>query len=258
MMATNIFDLTGKAAVVTGGGRGLGRGMALALARAGASIAVADLDGSTARAVSQEILALGRRSIGIEVDVSHKSHVQRMIGAALEEFGKLDISVNSAGVPGSRLPSSELIEESDARRFIDVMLLGTFFCCQEAAKPMMKQSSGRIINIGSISSVIVNKGLVGLAPYCAVKAGVVHMSQALAADWAPYNITVNCISPGYMLTPATEAIMPQREKMYAEQALLNRIGMPADLDGAVVFLASEASSFVTGHNLLVDGGATVW
>ncbi|MEI7615102.1 MAG: SDR family oxidoreductase [Actinomycetota bacterium] len=258
MAVKNIFDLSGKVAVVTGGGRGLGKGMALALANAGADIAVADINAENAKAVSEEITALGRKSIFIEIDIVKKSQAEQMVKKIVKEFNHLDIAVNSVGIPGSRLPSAELIEESDARRFIDIMLLGTFFCCQEQAKQMIMQKKGRIINISSVSSVIVNKGITGLAPYCAVKAGLVHMSQALAADWAQHNITVNCISPGYMLTPATEAIMPQREKMYSEQALLNRIGLPEDLDGAVVFLASDASGFTTGHNLLVDGGVAVW
>jgi len=258
MALKNIFDLSGKVALVTGGGRGLGRGMALALAQAGADVAVADINLNNARIVNDEITALGRKSIFIEVDITKKTQVNLMIEKIIEEFNQLDIAVNSVGVPGSRLPSSEYIEEEDFRKFIDIMLLGTFFCCQEQAKQMIKQKKGRIINISSVSSVIVNKGLTGMAPYCAVKAGIVQMSKALAADWAKYNITVNCISPGYMLTPATEAIMPQREKMYSEQALLNRIGFPEDLDGAVVFLASDASGFITGHNLLVDGGVTVW
>ena len=258
MVFKNIFDLSGKIALVTGGGRGLGRGMALGLAKAGANIVVADINPDNAKAVSEEIITLGRKSIFIEVDIAKKTQVKQMVGKILEEFNQLDIAVNSVGIPGSRLPSSEHIEEEDFRRFIDIMLIGTFFCCQEEAKQMIKQKKGKIINISSVSSVIVNKGIPGMAPYCAVKAGIVQMSKAFAADWAKYNILVNCISPGYMLTPATKSIMPQREKMYSEQALLERIGFPEDLDGAVVFLASDASNFITGHNLLVDGGVTVW
>lgn len=258
MVLKNIFDLSGKVALVTGGGRGLGRGMAIALAQAGADVVIADINLDNAKAVSKEIVALGRNSLCIKVDITKKNQVSQMIVRIVEKFSQLDVAVNSAGIPGSRLPSSEEIDELDARKFIDIMLLGTLFCSQEEAKQMIKQKKGRIINISSVSSVIVNKGLIGLAPYCAVKAGVVHMSKALAADLAKYNITVNCISPGYMLTPATEAIMPQREKMYSEQTLLNRIGLPDDLDGAIVFFASDASGYITGHNLLVDGGITIW
>ena len=253
-----IFDLNGKVALITGGGRGIGRGISLALAKAGADIVIVDIDTGNARKVSEEIMYIGKNSIYIKSNVTQKKQVEKMIAKTIIEFDKLDILVNSAGIPGSRLPAPELIEEEDFRKFIDVMLLGTFFCCQEAAKQMIKQSFGRIINISSVSGVIVNKGLAGMAPYCSVKAGVVQMSRSLAADWAKYNITVNCVSPGYMLTPATEEVMQDREEMYKEQIPLNRIGLPEDLDGAIVFLASEASSYITGLNLLVDGGVTIW
>lgn len=254
----NIFSLNEKVALITGGGRGLGKGMALALARAGADIIIADINYDNAQSVSKEIKKNGRNSTCIRVDITKKNQVKKMILETVKVFNKLDILVNSAGIPGSRLPAPELIKEEDARKFIDVMLLGTFFSCQEAAKQMIKQSRGRIINISSVSGVIVNKGLTGMAPYCAVKAGIVHMSRSLAADWAKYNITVNCISPGYMQTPATENIMDKRKEMYLDQTPLNRIGLPEDLDGVVVFLASDTSSYITGHNLLVDGGITIW
>jgi len=145
MVFKNIFDLSGKIALVTGGGRGLGRGMALGLAKAGANIVVADINPDNAKAVSEEIITLGRKSIFIEVDIAKKTQVKQMVGKILEEFNQLDIAVNSVGIPGSRLPSSEHIEEEDFRRFIDIMLIGTFFCCQEEAKQMIKQKKGKIL-----------------------------------------------------------------------------------------------------------------
>lgn len=255
-----LHDLKGKTALVTGGGSGLGRGMALALAAAGADVAIADINVDRGSAVAQEILTAGVRSLFVETDVSRKDQAARMVRHTVSTFGGLDIAVNCAGVPGTRLPSAELIEEQDARRLFDIMLFGVFFCCQEEGKWMISRKTGRIINVSSISGCIVNKGMVGTAPYNAIKAGVIHLSRGLAMDWAKYQVTVNTISPGYMRTPATAEVLaiPERQQTYIAQIPLGRFGVPEDLTGAVLFLASDLSGYVTGQNLVVDGGVTVW
>lgn len=253
-------DLAGKAAVVTGGASGLGKAMALAFSRAGASVAVADINTETGQAATAEIQQAGGQATFIKVDVAQRASVKAMVRQVLDSYGRLDIAVNAAGVPGMRLPSAELIEERDARRLFDIMLFGVFFCCQEEAIPMICQKKGRVINIASISGCIVNKGMSGTAPYNAIKAGVIHMSRGLAMDWARHNITVNSISPGYMRTPATEDVLaiPERRAALLSQVPLGRIGVPGDLAGAALLLASDLGGYITGHNLVVDGGVTVW
>jgi len=259
-MKNNFFDLKGKTSIVTGGGRGIGRSIAIALAKSGSDVAVADIDLNNSSNVSKEIIKLDKRSIGLKIDVTKKEDTEKLIYDVVKEFEKVDVMINCAGVPGSRLPSSELIEEKDVRKFIDIMLVGTFFCCQEAGKQMIKQKKGKIINISSVSGIIVNRGLSGLAPYCGVKAGVIQMSRALASDWAKYNINVNCISPGYVRTPATEGVLadPARYKLYVDTVPLNRIATPDDIIGAAIFLSSDESDYITGQNIIIDGGITVW
>ena len=253
----SIFDLTGKVVLVTGSGRGIGKSLALALAREGADVATVDIDGETAKNTSEEIKALGRRSISIKTDLSKKDEVSTMFKEVMEYFGKIDAAINNAGVPGSRLPSAENVDINDFKRFIDIMLLGYFICCQEEAKIMIKQNKGHIINICAAAGTRPPRGIPGIAPYCAVKAGVKVMSKALALDWAQYNITVNTITPGYIITPATEPIIPIRGEMYAGQTPLGRIGLPEDLDGAAVYLASDASNWTTGTDFVVDGGLMI-
>ena len=166
----SIFDLTGKVALVTGSGRGIGKSLALALAREGADVAIADINGETAEKTSEEIKALGRRSISIRTDLSNKDEVDAMFREIMKYFGKIDVAINNAGVPGSRLPSAEDVDISDFKRFIDIMLLGYFICCQVEAKIMIKQNKGHIINICAVAGTRPPRGITGIAPYAAVKA----------------------------------------------------------------------------------------
>ena len=253
----SIFDLTGKVALVTGSGRGIGKSLALALAREGAEVAIADINKENADKTSEEIKSLGRRSISIKTDLSKKDEVEAMFKEVMKNFGQIDVAINNAGVPGSRLPSAEDIDINDFKRFIDIMLLGYFICCQEEAKIMIKQKKGHIINICAVAGTRPPRGIAGIAPYAAVKAGVKVMSKGLALDWAKYNITVNTISPGYIITPATEPIIPVRGEMYASQTPMGRIGLPEDIDGAAVYLASDASNWTTGIDFFVDGGLRI-
>ncbi|MHB8276516.1 MAG: SDR family NAD(P)-dependent oxidoreductase [Candidatus Humimicrobiaceae bacterium] len=252
-----IFDLTGKVAIVTGSGRGIGKSLALALAREGADVVVADLNKENADQTCEEIKSLGRKSISIKADISKKDEVQDVFKKIMKHFGQLDIAINNAGVPGSRLPAAEDIDIKDFQRFIDIMLLGYFMCCQEEAKIMIRQKKGHIINIGAGAGTRPPRGIAGIAPYAAVKAGIKLMGQGLALDWAKYNITVNTISPGYIITPATEPIISTRGEMYTAQTPMGRIGLPADLDGAAVYLASDASNWTTGIDFVVDGGLRI-
>jgi NAD(P)-dependent dehydrogenase (short-subunit alcohol dehydrogenase family) len=253
----DLFRLDGKVALVTGAGQGLGEAMALALAQAGASIAVVDIRADTAARVAERIRQLGRRALSVQADVSKPGDVERMAAAALSLDGHVDILVNNAGI-SRRAPSAEMSLE-DWQAVLDVNLTGVFLCCQVIGKQMLERRQGKIINIASMSALIVNRD-VPQAPYYASKAGVVMLTKALAAEWAPYNVYVNAIAPGYMRTPLNQGFLadPERAAQWTGNTPLGRIGEPWDLAGAVVYLASPASDFVTGHTLVVDGGFTLW
>jgi sorbose reductase len=253
----SLFDLAGHRAVVTGAGQGLGKGMALALAEAGADIAVIDINAETAEQTVGEIRSLGRRALSILGDVSSPEQVRRMSEQATEKLGDIDILVNNAGI--SAHVDSARMAAFQWQRVLDVNMTGVFLCCQVFAPAMMAKNWGRIINIASMSGLIVNKD-VPQAPYYASKAGVIMLTKALAAEWGAHGVTVNAIAPGYMRTPLNEGFLadPARAAQWTSGVPLGRIGSAADLAGAVVFLASSASSYVTGHTLVVDGGFTLW
>lgn len=246
-----LFSLAGKAALVTGGGRGLGRGIALALAQAGADVAVASRTQAQVEEVAAEIRELGRRALAVVADVAELADVRRMVDETTSEFGRLDVLVNAAGV-NQRTPSLEVTPEL-WDTILGVNLRGTFFACQAAARVMMAQGGGSIINIASLLSAV---GIPTLAPYAASKAGVVGLTRVLAAEWGPHGIRVNCIGPGYFRTEMTKRLFsdPEWFSRLKRQVPLGRGGLPEDLAGAAVFLASDASRYVTGHVLFVDGG----
>ena len=252
-----MFNLEGHLAVVTGGGQGLGRGMALSLASAGADVAILDLNPETAQSVAGEIEALGRRAMGIQTDVSDYEQVQEAARRVQEAWGPASILVNNAGT-SCHDPSAEMALK-DWQRVMDVNMTGVFIWCQVFGRSMIAAKRGRIINISSMSGLIVNRD-VPQAPYYASKAGVIMLTKALAAEWAPFSINVNAIAPGYMRTPLNEGFLadPQRAAEWTSTTPMGRVGEPEDLAGAVVYLASDASSFVTGHVLVVDGGFTLW
>lgn len=249
--------LRNKTALVTGASRGIGRGIALALAREGADVAVncsASLE--SARKVAQEIKQLGRRVAVIQADVADKSAVERMVGEVLAQFGKIDILVNNAGM--STVGRSEDLEENIWRRGIDVMLTGVFFCSQAAGREMIKQKSGKIINIASINGIVA---FPERACYCSAKAGVMALTKVLGTEWAQYNINVNAIAPGYVET--------EMVKNLASQSTLNvndlvsrtpskRLTECEDIANAVIFLASEDAKNINGQMLVIDGGWTAY
>ncbi len=245
-----MFNLSGRVAIVTGASRGLGKAMALGLAEAGANVVAADiLDASQ---TAKEIEKLGRKSLSIKADVTKKADVVKMIEQAKKTFGRLDILVNNAGI--LRVGSPEKMED-DWYKVLDVNLNGQFLCAREAGKEMINQKSGSIINIASIAGLSAFSGAVS---YNVSKAGVIMMTKSLANEWGKHNIRVNAICPGVFATDMTNDMIKQKSfsDMIKAGVPLGRYAKPEELKGAVVFLSSDASSYVTGHALVVDGGWT--
>lgn len=262
------MSLEGKVALVTGSGRGLGRAYALRLARAGADVVINDvrLDAAkewneelTAPTVMDEVRNFGRRSLGIQADVSNKAQVEAMVDEIVRELGSLDILVNNAGgalTPVERSQSATMPEE-DLRFILDVNLVGTIFCCQAAMRPMKEQRSGKIINVSSQAG-LRGGGNGTLTHYCVAKAGIAHYTRVLAGEVGPFGITVNCIAPGLVLTSRAIGQFHRDEpvrRAEAEKTIpLRRMGYPDDVAKVVEFFASDLSDYVTGQVLPVCGG----
>ncbi len=251
-MEKQLFDLSGRVALVTGASRGLGQYFGRALARAGADLIITSRKAADLTAFAGEIKALGRRVCPLELDVREHGSIQRMADAALNHFGRIDILVNNAGC-NVRKPAVEVTWD-DWNLILDTNLRGAFFVAQAvAARAMIPAKYGRIINIGSVTCVA---GYAGLAPYGASRGGVKQLTMSLADDWGVHGITVNCLAPGWFKTAQNAVLYEDREwvSYLCDRIPLKRPGQPDDLDGAVVFLASEASAYITGQTLLVDGG----
>ena len=250
-MNKTLFDLTGKVAVVTGASRGLGQYFGRALARAGADLVITARKLDSLKTFQSEIEAMGRKVLPLELDVRDYDSIQSMADAAGKGFGNIDILVNNAGCNVRK--ASEDVTWDDWNLVIDTNLRGSFFVAQAVARKMIPRNYGRIINIGSVTCVA---GYAGLAPYCASRGGVKQLTMSLADDWGKYGITVNCLAPGWFNTKQTSVLYENKEwvEYLCDRIPLNRPGQPNDLDGAVVFLASDASAYITGQTLLVDGG----
>jgi NAD(P)-dependent dehydrogenase (short-subunit alcohol dehydrogenase family) len=248
------FDLQGRTALVTAAARGLGRAIALALANAGADVALGLRDAATGKDLVAQIEKLGRRALPLQMDMSDMAQISAAIDQAVSDFGKLDILVNNAGIAPENL--AENVTESDFDATLRVNLKGTFFASQAAGRIMIRQKFGRIINMSSQAGFAA---LPGESVYCMTKAGIAHLTKCLAVEWGKYNINVNAVAPTFIHTPGTEEYLsiPQNRADTIERiAALHRIGEPMDVAGAVVFLASEAASLITGHTILIDGGWT--
>lgn len=250
-MSTTLFDLTGQVAIVTGTSRGLGQYFARALAIAGANLVLTSRNRKDLTEFEKEIKSLGRRAISLELDVRNRDSIERMVADAEQEFGRIDILVNNAGC-NVRKPALDITWD-DWNLILDTNLRGSFFVAQAVARGMISRGYGRIINIGSVTSVA---GYAGLAPYGASRGGIRQLTMSLADDWGKYGVTVNCLAPGWFQTEQNKTLY-QNEKWVeylCDRIPVRRPGQPNDLNAAVIFLAAEASRYVTGQTLLVDGG----
>jgi len=249
-----MFSIEGKKAFVSGASRGLGRQFANALAKAGADVAITSRTLSSLEVTREELEAEGSKCVPIEMDVLNLESIQNAAKKAEHELGKIDILINNAGC-NIRKPALE-VSWSDWDTVVNTNLKGAFFLAQAIAKGMTKRNYGRIVNIGSVTCVA---GYAGLAPYGASRGGIKQMTMSLAHDWGDNGVTVNCLAPGWFKTEQNAKLFEDEDWVnYIEEKIpLGRIGKPNDLDGTCLFLASDASAYVTGQTILVDGGISV-
>jgi NAD(P)-dependent dehydrogenase (short-subunit alcohol dehydrogenase family) len=250
------FDLTGKVAIVTGGNRGIGYAIAKGLSTAGAKVVIANRNADEGQKAADTLKSEGFHARAVKTDVSDKSSVSNLVKTIIDEFNQVDILVNSAGVI-ARGPVEDFTEDQ-WDHIININLKGLFFCCQLVGQEMIKRKKGKIINISSNVSEVIQPGRV---VYAVSKAGVSHLTRGLALEWAKYNINVNAIGPGPTITELNKAYFEENPDDLQERIdsiPMARVGYPPDHVGAAIYLASEASNYVTGQTLLVDGGSTIW
>lgn len=248
------FSLGGEVALVTGAARGLGRAISLAFANSGADVALGLRDVNTGADLVKQIEGLGRRALRVQMDVAHRGQVFQAVDEVVRHFGRLDILVNNAGVAPEN--PAEKVREQDFDLTLAVNLSGTFFASQAAGRIMIQQQRGCIINMSSQAGFVA---LPTESVYCMTKAAIAHLTKCLAVEWGKYNIRVNAVAPTFIRTPGTESALADpgfRADTIERIAALHRIGEPMDVAGAAVFLASPASSLITGHTILIDGGWT--
>jgi NAD(P)-dependent dehydrogenase (short-subunit alcohol dehydrogenase family) len=250
-MQDNQFDLTGRIAVVTGASRGLGQYLGRALAKAGADLVITSRKLADLTLFKEEIEALGRKALPLELDLRDEASIRAMAPKAIEHYGKIDVLVNNAGC-NVRKPAVDVTWE-DWNLVLETNLRGSFFVAQTLAPHMIANGYGRVINIGSVTSVF---GYAGIGPYCASRGGIKQLTMSLADEWGAHGITVNCLAPGWFKTTQNAVLYENAEwvEYLKDRIPLKRPGQPNDLNGAIVFLASDASAYITGQTLLVDGG----
>jgi NAD(P)-dependent dehydrogenase (short-subunit alcohol dehydrogenase family) len=250
-MSSSLFDLTGRVAIVTGASRGLGLTFARALARAGADLVITSRTRISLEPVEAELRSMGRRVVALELDVRDEGNIHQMVDAAHEACGRIDVLVNNAGCNVRKRAAD--VTWDDWNLILDTNLRGAFFVAQSVARHMIPRRSGRIVNIGSVTSVF---GSAGLGPYGASRGGIRQLTMSLADDWGEYGITVNCLAPGWFRTAQNTVLYEDQEwvEYLSDRIPLKRPGRPEDLEGAIVFLSSDASAYITGQTLLVDGG----
>jgi len=254
-MAELQVNLTGKVAIVTGGSKGIGKASAIGLARAGAKVAVISRTKKDLEEVKQEIEENGGTGWAVACDVRNTEDIEKMVEEVMQWQGKIDILVNSAGI--NIQETAEEVKEESWDKVLDINTKGTFFCCQAVGREMIKAKQGKIINI---TSTMARVGFYRRAAYCASKGAVEQFSKVLAVEWAPYNIQINNVAPTFIKTPLTEPMFEDAE-FYNEvvsRIPLGKVGETDDVVGAVLFLASDASDFITGSSVMVDGGWTAW
>jgi len=244
-----VIDLTGKSALVTGAGRGIGREIALLLAGAGCDVGISDIDLTTAQATANDIAAKGRKSTALKADVSAAADVEKMFADFLAVFQKIDILVNNAGITRDGLLVR--MKEADWDLVLNINLKSAFLCCREAARPMMKARGGKIVNIASVVGLMGNAGQ---ANYSASKAGLIGLTKTLAREFASRSISVNAVAPGFIKTAMTDKLSDADKEKLTSQIPMARLGFPADVANAVLFLSSPMSDYITGQVLTVDGG----
>jgi NAD(P)-dependent dehydrogenase (short-subunit alcohol dehydrogenase family) len=255
-MTQTRFDLSGRVALVTGAARGLGRAISLALAEAGADVALGLRDASGDGGLADEIRALGRRALPLQLDVTRLDQVEAAVSRCVDELGSLELLVNNAGIAPGDIPAED-VSPAEFERTVDVNLKGTFFVSQAAFAPMRSQGFGRIVNVSSQAGIVA---LPGESVYCLTKAGISHLTRCLAVEWGRHGILVNAVAPTFVRTPGTAAALADdafRADVEERIAAVHRIGEPGEVAGAVVFLCSPAASLITGETLVIDGGWTV-
>ncbi len=249
------YNFKGKTVAITGSSRGLGKEIALIFGRTGANVILISRNLDKLNRVAEEIKSEGGSALPLPADVTDRDSVEAFVERACSEYGRIDILINNAGVI-YRSPAVEMPEE-DWDETININLKGTFLCSQAAGKKMVENGAGKIINIASDKAFV---GFPGRAAYCASKGGIVMLTKALAVEWAPYNVQVNAVAPTYVETEMTRDILndPEKYREIVKTIPMNRVSKPHELFGAILLLASNASSFITGHTLMVDGGLTAW
>ncbi len=251
-----LFELTGRVAIITGGSIGLGRQMAEALAEMGAHLVLCARKEERCQQAAEELQRLGVNAVALGCDVKSQASVQEMVSAALARFGRIDVLINNAGISWGA-PAEEMRLE-DWNKVIDTNLTGTFLCAQAVGKVMIRQGRGKIINIASVAGLGGAPAELPAIGYHASKGGVISFTKDLACKWAVHNIQVNAIAPGWFPTHMSNRVLEHHKELFLSHIPMRRLGNEHDLKGAAVFLASDASDYVTGHVLVVDGGQSAW